>query len=129
MTVTVLFLGPDLLAQDHLLRHETGPGPARAIEKERTQWVVTYGGLYYDPIASLGGSIIVRLWSLDHAYTAHPSCIVHREGLVILDETSYCGPVRYFYGPPADYSRRAKCYAGYLCYAYMKYNEEYKKGC
>jgi len=31
------------LAQDHLLRHETGPGPARAIEKERTQSVYTPG--------------------------------------------------------------------------------------
>jgi len=60
---------------------------------------------YNDPVASLGGSIIVRLWSLDHAYTAHLSCIVHREGLVILDKASYCGPVwtvrpvRYLYGP------------------------------
>jgi len=54
---------------------------------------------YDDPVASLGGSIIVWLWSLDHDYTAHPSCIVHREGLEILDEALYCGPVRYFYGP------------------------------
>jgi len=33
MTVTVFFLGPDLLDQDHLLRNETGPGRPGPLKK------------------------------------------------------------------------------------------------
>jgi len=48
-----------------------------------------------DPVALLGGSITVRLWSFTHILRDRAAKSARGpEALVIMDEASYCGPVR-----------------------------------
>jgi len=93
------------------------------LNSDEWQWFVSYDSLRQP------SWFTARLWSLDHAYTVRLSCIIHQEGLVILDEASYCVPVRpvwmawpvqHFYRPHESGFQRCIKDSG------LKYKYEYK---